>query len=143
MKFLKSVKDACKSVFLKPVIPLTEQDVELLALLCVYCRAKIVKNGLIKTCYSYYVPQNNKDIDVIRQIFVKNGIDMKKHFSHILDKSGQDVLRMDYTFNPNKDAIKREIKRIERKHFELYSFSTREEKAKILQRFAELKQNQK
>lgn len=149
MSFLKNLKEKVKTRLEKPklysyVKRIPANDVALLAVMCRECMPVIVKRRiLITSVYAYYIPQIESDIDIAKDLFAKHGITMEKHFSHIIDHDGQEVLRANYMFCTDNDLMVKNMQNIHDKYISLYTPGKKEEKAKLLQQVMELRQNQK
>ena len=126
-----------------PVVSIPDQDVAILAMMCNYCRADVRKHGLIDRHYGYYVPLYDEDLDIAKSIFARNGVYMEKHLSNILGRSAQTVLRVNYDFLLNKNNVRQEVEKVERKFKALYLSRDNEEKVQLNGHILHLRQNQK
>ncbi len=150
MKFFKNLKAEIKSRLEKPVFShvqtISDSDVALLAVMCRMCSPVVTKKHIffhIFDLYAYYVPQLESDINIAKDIFEKNGIMMNFHYSHIISREGQEVLRVNYATCSDKNKLVCEMTKIEQKYVSLYTPDSKEEKAKLWEQVIKLRQNQK
>lgn len=117
MKFLNFIEDKIKKYFDNPGITISEQDVDKLASMCEKCRSTVIKRGfLLNQKYAYYIPDNESNLTVAKEIFERNGIPMDVHFSYITGV-GQNVLRINYRFFPDKENLRKEMKKIRQRSY--------------------------
>lgn len=124
MKFFKFFKRGIENT---QVISISDKDLNFLAAMCYRCEPKIVKKGIITRRYAYYVPQTEIFLDIIKQVFARNGILMQEHLSNISGFHKQKVLRIDYADVKNPDKLKKEMKRIKNMLDSGFLFSNRTE----------------
>ncbi len=147
MQFLKNLKERISKKLEKPVFSnvqtIPDADVALLGIMCRMCAPVVTKRHIffhIFDFYAYYAPQMESDINIAKDIFAKNGIDMNVHYSHILGGEGQEVLRINYALCNNKNKLVHEMSKIEKKYTYLYTSEAKEEKAKLYEQLIELRQ---
>lgn len=142
MKFLKFLKVWNK---VANVCSLSESDIDLLAFMCRLCEPKITKDGFLTRHYAYYVPQDEEDLEIAKDIFAANGIPVREHLSGILyGMAKQKVLRVDYGDVANKDKLKQEMKRIEKRCGVLmYKEENKKKIEDLFYKVQELKQTKK
>ncbi len=117
MEFLNFFRRNSEDVRLNPM---SEQDIGLLALMCMRCQSVVVKEGLFQTVhYVYYVAYEEENIFVAQQIFKRNGINMVVHDSTISGYE-QKVLRINSNDVPDKNTFKKDRQRIRQKYQDLY-----------------------
>ena len=150
MQFLKNLKEKIAAKFEKPIYSdvktIPAEDVALLGVMCRLCVPLVNKRYIFAhpfNLYAYYVPQLASDINIAKDIFERNGIQMKVHYSHILGIEGQEVLRVNYAFATDKNKLVTEMNKIEQKYISLYTPEAKEEKSKLWQQVIKLRQNQK
>jgi hypothetical protein len=73
-----------------------EEDIALLAFMCYFCAPDVTKKGFCLKHYAYYIPDKDKDLDIAKDLFETNGVNMQIHYSFIKGRHGQYVLRMRY-----------------------------------------------
>ena len=110
-KFLKSRNSGAE------IGSLSDSDIETLTVMCRHCEPMFSKKGFIKRHYAYYVPQYEEDLEVVKNIFLKNGIPAQEYMSNIMGPVKQKVLRIDYRDVKNKDKLKNEMKHIKENMF--------------------------
>ena len=108
------------------------EDIVLLAAMCKLCRPKIVKGRFITREYAYFVPED-KCIDIAKDLFAKNGIDMQIYFSYILGGAGRNVLRMNYKDSKNYNRDRDIFEKIRDKRIELFYKDS--ERLRVLNQF--------
>ncbi len=113
-KFLKS-RNNCSEV-----ASVSDADIETLAVMCRHCEPKFSKKGFITRNYAYYVPQYEEDLEMAKNIFVKNGIPAKEYMSNIMGSRKEKVLRIDYRDVKSEDKLKHEMKRVKENMFSLF-----------------------
>ena len=150
MQFLKNLKDKIAAKMEKPVFSdvqtIPEQDVALLGVMCRMCSPVTTRPHIffhLFDLYAYYVPQFEGDINIAKEIFARNGIQMNIHSSHIFGQEKQNVLRINYALCNDKNKLVHEMSKIEKKYIALYKPELKEEKAKLWNRVIELRQKQK
>ena len=150
MQFFKNLKKRMSIRLEEPVFSnvqtIPAEDVALLGVMCRMCSPVIRKKHIffhIFDWYAYYVPQLESDIDIARDIFARNGINMDIHFSHITGSEGQEVLCINYAWCNDKNKLVHEMAKIEKKYISLYTPEAKEEKAKLWKQVIELRQRQK
>ena len=138
MKFFKNLKERIASKLEEPIYSnvqtIPEEDVALLGVMCRMCSPVVIRKHIffhIFDLYAYYVPQLESDIDIAKDIFARNGINMKIHYSHILGSEAQNVLRINYAFCSDNNKLVNEMSKIEQKYISLYTPGAKEEKAKL------------
>lgn len=149
MSFLKSLKEKIEKRLEKPkyfsyVERIPADDVALLAAMCRECAPVVIRRKALHTfVYAYYIPQDESYIEIAQDLFAKHGVTMEKHFSHIIDYEGQNVLRTNYMFCTDNNLLVKNMQNIREKYVSLYMPWSKEEKLKIMRKVEELKQNQK
>ena len=150
MQFLKNLKEKIVARFEKTIFSdvktMPAEDVALLGVMCRMCVPVVNKRHILVhplDLYAYYVPQLASDIDIAKEIFERNGIQMQIHYSHIVGREGQEVLRVNYAFATDKNKLVTEMNKIEQKYISLYTPGAKEEKAKLWQQVIELRQKQR
>ena len=149
MSFLKILKEKMKKRLEEPKVfsyvkRIPADDVALLAAMCRECAPVVIRRKSLRTfVYAYYIPQDESDIAIAKNLFAKHGITMEIHFSHIIDYEGQNVLRTNYMFCTDNDLLVKNMQNIREKYVSLYMPQAKEEKLKIMRKVEELKQNQK
>ena len=144
MKFLKVIKEKLDIGFSKSVVSMSEHDVNMLAIMCKYCRCNVVKHGhLTRSFYAYYISQDEADMEIAKKIFAKYGIHMEIHETRMLGSDKQKALRINYLFTLDPVAVKNEIKKVERKHSALYKVENQQEKMNLQKQLMEFKQRQR
>ena len=126
---------------------MSEEDVALLAHMCSVCYPHVRKKGLFlfSPDYAYYVPNDKSDLDLAKEIFSKNGINMELHWSRLRSDFGENVLRIEYGLRVNNDYVENTMVKIAHKHRDLYNmYSKRENQERIAlkQKIAEMKKRQ-
>lgn len=150
MRFFKNLKTKITNRLEKPVFSdvktMPDEDVALLAIMCKMCSPVVTKRHIfihVLDLYAYYAPQSESDINIAKDIFARNGIQMDVHDSRIFGDERQPVLRINYAMCTNKNKLVQEMTRIEQKYYSLYTAEARSEKAILWRQLMELRQNQK
>ena len=148
MRFFKMLNDKLKSGFQMPVFSkvktIPEGDIALLAIMCKMCAPEVKKANILgKRFYAYYATQQESDIQIAQEIFVRNGINMSVHNSYIFGSYKEPVLRVNYALCDNDYKLNQEMRKIEQKYYSLYTPDFKSEKAKLYQQLLELRQHQK
>lgn len=127
MRFLKNLKTKITSRLEKPIFSdvktMPDEDVALLASMCKMCSPVVTKRHVfihVLDLYAYYAPQSESDINIAKDIFARNGIQMDVHNSHIFGDEKQPVLRINYAMCTNKNKLVQEMTRIKQKYYSLY-----------------------
>ena len=108
------------------------------------CAPEITKNGVFgRSFYAYYATQQESDIQIAQEIFLRNGINMSVHNSYIFGLDKEPVLRVNYALCDNDYKLNQEMRKIEQKYYSLYTPGFKSEKAKLYQQLLELRQKQK
>lgn len=122
--------------FNKPILSdvkiIPDEDIALLALMCNRCRIITFRKIFLKTKYFYYVPQSESYLDIAKNIFKKNGINMEEHFSHIIDYEGKNVLRINYTNCINNHNLYINMSNIHSKYAALFEKNAHSERQLLL-----------
>lgn len=124
---------------------MSKEDIGLLAQMCSGCYM-FVSKGIFSGKYAYYIPNNESDLTLAKEIFNRNNIDMQVHKSRIRNDLGEYVLRVKYNNGLNDVFIKDTMSSIYQKHIDLYSICNtkmKEERQMLRQKILELKQMQK
>ena len=87
-----------KEVEFSYVMPMSRDDINLLAVMCVQCYPEIRKRQNPANLYAYYIPSKPEYLPIAQSIFNRNGIRPRVYNSKIIDPHGQDVLRVNYRF---------------------------------------------
>ena len=116
---------------------LNDEDITLLAFMCSFCAPDVTKKGVWSKHYAYYIPTKAEYLDIAKDLFEKNGIDVQLHYSFIMSKHGQDVLRMRYKGKKDYELYKGFFTGILRKS----EHWSKEEELKVAQQVQLLKEN--
>ena len=137
-KFLKNIKKTKDQELV-----INAEDVAVLAYMCRVCAPCVVKRGLIPRRFAYYIPTEESDLQLAKDLFKKNGINMRVHFSHMASSKGQNALRMNYRYSKNYERDRDFFEQIKQKKRELFYNSVHEEEEHLLQRTAQLREQQR
>jgi len=114
-------------------ISFNEEDISLLAVICMTCRPLVTKHGFITRTYAYYVPEEEEYLGVAQYLFKKNGVETEVHFSRIINSWGQNVLRLDYNRSKNCDRDSAFFEQVRLKKKELFYAATKDEESRLKQ----------
>lgn len=151
MNFLQKVKTDLQKIVKheksESVFCMSQEDVEMLALMCIRCIPILKQRKFIfSKYYSYYVPASEKGLSVVKSMFEKNGIQMQVHYSRILSDAGQNVLRTNLAQYKNSKDVMQVIKTmqiIKNNYIYLYSPQGKQKRQELYCKLSELRQNQK
>ena len=134
MKILKNLKTKFIKQKPQPVVVDTvsvEEDIALLAMMCQLCAPRVTKKGIHKTVYSYFIPQEERFLELAKALFVKNGINMERHRTRLLDRMGNEALRAKIKgSNKNNDQVAF-MTQVKQKHQELFLESNVQEMERL------------
>jgi len=122
---------------------LRDEDIAILAFMCVFCKKDVIKKGLFPVHYAYYIPDQEQDLDVAKMLFEQNGINVRAHYSHIRLGRGQYALRMRYWCNKDYDKERNFFNDIIEKRKNLFCNNSKEEEAMLNQKVAVLREKVK
>lgn len=89
---------------------LTKQDcIDLLGVMCLCCAPTVVAGNLIKRVWSEYIPQNADDAEIARQLFMRNGIDLKLRHVKTSGWAKHPMLRSRAFFNLDTPALTKNV----------------------------------
>ena len=125
------------------VKPMSQDDIDLLAVMCNFCAPIIVKGWLLKRAYAYYVPIYESDFGVVKKIFAKSGIKMHEHYSRIISSTGSNVLRANYASHDDEGLLLNIMRQIDCKRLMLFNGCFNKQRAELNQKLAAFRANQK
>lgn len=142
MKILKFLKTKYSEQKSQPIVVNTasvEEDIDLLATMCLFCAPYVKKKGVCNKMYSYFIPQEEGFLELAEALFMKNGIKMERHRTKILDYMGNEALRVkvDYT-NSKQIAF---INEVRQKYQDLFWESEAQEKERLKRLYCFLQNN--
>lgn len=138
MEFKRLFKKQTKSDSQEPIF--NDEDIAVLAYMCLVCVPCVVKHGFIPRRFAYYIPADKNNLDIAKDLFKKNGINVHVHFSYMASSKGQNALRMNYRSSKNYEQDRIFFKEIRQKKRELFYSSVHEEEELISQKIAQLKE---
>ena len=118
MKFFKFLKNKNNGI---EVGSMSDADIESLAIMCYVCKPKVSKKGFITRYYAYYITESRDDLEIAKEVFIRNGIPVQEHMSNIMSLYKQEVLRVDYEDIKNQDKLKQVMEKIDAKRAALYT----------------------
>ncbi len=121
-----------KKTILSDIQLIPDEDIALLALMCNKCSIITFRKIFLQTKYFYYVPQSESYLDIAKDIFNKNGINMEVHFSHIIDYEGRNVLRINYENCINNHNLYTNMSRIHNQSIALFEKKTHSKRQLLL-----------
>lgn len=83
-------------------VTFSQEDIAVLAYMSLTCKPIIVGGIFGKNVYSCYIPYDKADINLARQLFAKNGINMEKYTTTIISSDGLPALR--HPINPQYET---------------------------------------
>ena len=88
-KFIKTVPETVSRN-----VTFSEDDIGVLAYMCLTCKPLYIAGLFGKNVYSYYIPYDKSNIDLAQSLFAKNGIKTEKHMTTMISSNGIPALRV-------------------------------------------------
>ena len=120
---------------------MSEEDLDILALMCGFCAPYVEKGLFIKRYYAYYVPIKDSYFDIAKEIFAKSGIEMQTHFSRIINYLGENVLRVNYASVKEEEKLYDIMRKLDNERLILYTDSFKQKRAELYSKVFELEKS--
>ncbi len=145
MKFLKNI--ANKKVAEKQTINISDEDRDLLAVLCGTCVPMVQKGVFMLKTYSYYFPADEDNLDVIIKLFAKYGLVMEQRTHHHSNGFIERFVRVEHKNRAHGESVAGLMRVIHKRKQEIArDFCLKHEKSiwwKLQERINDMKQIEK
>jgi len=90
---------------------LTKQEcIDLLAVMCLGCTPYVIEGLLLKRIWSEYIPQNEDDLNVAKELFAQSGLNMKVRYMKFGNHwNRHPLLRSKIFFNFNAPMVSQNV----------------------------------